>query len=465
MNRRIHFIGIGGIGMSGIAQIMLLKGEKVSGSDLKDTSITQGLKNLGAQIYIGHDAANIQDADLIVYSSAIDSHNPELCAAVERQIPVLKRAQLLAELTKEKVSITVSGAHGKTTTTSMISHLLRESGFCPTVAAGGIIENFCQNSWLGEGKYFVAELDESDGSFLCFYPDISVVTNIDYEHVDYYGNWQNILDAYQRFISQTDKGGLVIGCGDDKNIRDILKNSEKRNITYGLSEQSDCFAKDIRIKNLASQFNCIYKGIELGEINLGIPGIHNISNALACICVASELGIDFHKINKILSAFRGVQRRFQIKSQINGITIVEDYGHHPTEIIATLKAAKSADFKRIVVIFQPHRYTRTKFLLEEFVKCFDLGDYLIITDIYAASEEPIFGVSAEHLFERIKASGKQDTFFISKNNIIEHLLGKIREGDLVLFLGAGDINKLSDDLAERVKQSSSAGTQVQRTAF
>ncbi|MDP2939399.1 MAG: UDP-N-acetylmuramate--L-alanine ligase [Candidatus Omnitrophota bacterium] len=453
MSRHIHFIGIGGIGMSGVARLLLLKGEKVSGSDLNESAATQGLSSLGAQIYIGHNSNNIQDADLVVYSSAIDSQNAELVSAIERQIPVIKRAQMLSDLMDGKISITVSGAHGKTTTTSMISHVLTDGGLCPTVVAGGMLENYCQSSWLGEGKYFVAELDESDGSFLFFHPRISVATNIDYEHLDYYGNWHNIIDAYQRFINQTDKDGLIIGCGDDKNILEILKYANSKYITFGLSEENEVYAKDIRMANLIVQFKCVYKKNELGEVTLNIPGIHNISNSLACICVAKELGMDFEMIRQSLSEFRGVKRRFQIKSKINGIVIVEDYGHHPTEILATLKAAKTGNYQRVVVIFQPHRYSRTKFLMDEFTKCFDLSDYLIITDIYAASEVPITGVSARNIFEGIKALGKKDVSFIAKNDIIEHLLGVVRRGDLVLFLGAGDINRLSDELAQRINKN------------
>lgn len=455
MNRHIHFIGIGGIGMSGIAQILLSKGETISGSDLKENINTKRLEGLGARIFLGHDATNIQDADLVVYSSAIDSRNPELNYAIESDIPVVKRAEMLSQLMKDKISITVSGAHGKTTTTSMISHLLAKSGACPTVAAGGIIENFCKNSWLGEGKYFVAELDESDGSFLSFFPDISVVTNIDYEHVDYYGNWRNILEAYRKFIAQTKSDGLIIGCADDKNILNILEFTDKRNITYGLSEQNDCLALEIKLESLSSNFRCIYKGKDAGEFHLNIAGYHNVCNGLAAICTGRELGIDFEMIKESLNDFKGVKRRLEIKAKINNITIAEDYGHHPTEINATLKAARTGDFKRIIVVFQPHRYTRTKFLLNEFSKCFDLSDYLIITDIYAASEAPIEGVSAQNILNLIRASRKKDAHFIAeKKEIIEHLLKIVRQGDLVLFLGAGDINKLTDDLAERIKKNS-----------
>jgi UDP-N-acetylmuramate--alanine ligase len=454
MSRHIHFIGIGGIGMSGIAQLLLLKGEKITGSDIKENANTKILEESGAKVYIGHEPQNIKDADLVIYSSAIDSRNAELNYAIESQIPVLKRAEILSQLMSDKISITVSGAHGKTTTTSMISHLLTNAGLCPTVVAGGIVQNYSKNSWLGEGKYFVAELDESDGSFLYFHPHISVVTNIDYEHVDYYGNWPNILNAFRKFLNQTKEDGLIIACGDDKNLLDILKPFGRRNITYGISVNNEVYAKDIIMKNLFSNFRCVYRGNDLGEVSLNIPGSHNISNALACICVGQELGIDFAKSAKILSEFRGVQRRFQIKARIKGITIVEDYGHHPTEIAATLKAAKTVDSKRLVVVFQPHRYTRTKFLLKEFSKCFDLSDYLILTDIYAASEKPIPGVSAQNLFEIINASGRGNVFFIARNNITEHLLKVLKEGDLVLFLGAGDINRLSDELEESLKKNS-----------
>jgi len=440
--------------MSAIAQILLRQGNRVSGSDLKENYNTDKLKTSGAEIFIGHRADNVTTADAVVYSSAVKPDNPELSAAIERHIPIFKRAQMLHELMKDNNSITIAGAHGKTTTTSMISCLLTHAGLKPTVATGGVVCTSGENAWLGDGKYFVAELDESDGSFLYFHPFMSVVTNIDYEHVDYYGNWQNILEAYKKFINQTQQAGWVFGCGDDKHIHGILKDYPYKKLEFGLLDTNDVYPQGIKLNNLCSEFTCIYRGKKLGIISLNILGRHNISNALAAVCVGMELGIDFKIIADGLSQYRGVQRRFQIKHQINGITIVDDYGHHPTEIRATLEAAKNVDHNRLVVVFQPHRYSRTKFLLEEFGKSFDRSDYLIITDIYAASEVPIAGVSAENIFEKVKASGHKETYYLKKENIIEHLLKSLLPKDLVIFLGAGDIGKMADELAEGIKKNS-----------
>jgi len=421
---------------------------------LKENYNTDKLKKLGAQIFIGHKDDNVKDIDLVVYSSAVKSDNPELAVAVTRHIPVFKRAQILEELMRDKKSITVAGAHGKTTTTSMISCLLTYAGLKPTVATGGVVATSGENAWMGDGKYFVAELDESDGSFLYFHPFISVITNIDYEHVDYYGNWHNILSAYEKFVQQTQKEGWVFGCGDDKNIRKILTDYRHNKLVFGLSENNDLHPKNIRLKNLSSQFECIYRGKNLGTINLNVLGRHNISNSLAAVCVGLELGVDFAKISEGLAQYGGVQRRFQIKHRINDITIVEDYGHHPTEIQVTLEAAYNVEHNRLVVVFQPHRYTRTKFLLEEFGKSFGKSDHLVVTDIYAASEAPIEGVSARNICEKVIAEGHKEAHYLKKEKIIEHLLKMLQPKDLVIFLGAGDIGKLTDELAEEIKRNS-----------
>ena len=440
--------------MSAIAQLLLRQGCRISGSDLKENHITEKLKNAGAEIYLGHRAGNIKAVDLVVYSSAIRPDNPELLEAIFRKLPIFQRAQILNELMKDAKSITVAGAHGKTTTTSMISCLLTSAGLNPTVATGGVVCSSGENAWLGDGKYFVAELDESDGSFLYFHPHLSVVTNIDFEHVDYYGDWDNILEAYKKFIYQTREGGWVIGCGDDQHIRDILADYPGKKITFGLKENNEVTASDIKLDNLSSRFDCIYRGSKLGKISLSVPGEHNVSNSLAAVCVGMELSIDFKMISEGLSQFRGVQRRFQIKHRINDITIVDDYGHHPTEIRATLAAAKAVNHDRLVVIFQPHRYSRTKFLLEEFGGSFSESDYLIVTDIYAASESPIEGVSALNIYEKVKAGGHRDAHYFRKDEIIEQLLKTLLPRDLVIFLGAGDIGRLADELAEGIKKNS-----------
>jgi UDP-N-acetylmuramate--alanine ligase len=453
-NKHIHFIGIGGIGMSAIAQILLQGGNRISGSDLKENSITDKLKGLGARIHIGHHKDNIKDADAVVYSSAIKSDNPEITAAIERHIPVLKRAQLLQELMEDKKSITVAGAHGKTTTTSMISCLLTSAGLNPTVATGGVVCTSGTNAWTGDGKYFVAELDESDGSFLYFHPFISVVTNIDYEHVDYYGDWHSILTAYEKFIYQTQKDGWLFACGDDFRLREILNQYRHKKMTFGLAPDNDVHASNIRLEKFSSQFTCVCKNKKMGDIALNVFGSHNVSNSLAAVCVGLELGIDFDRIKEGLAQYRGVQRRFQVKHQINDVIIIEDYGHHPTEIKVTLEAARSVGPHRLVVVFQPHRYTRTKLLLEEFGKSFTNSDYLIVTDIYAASEAPIEGVSGENISEKVKASGHKQAHYLKKDKIIENLLKVVKPQDLVIFLGAGDIGRMTDELAEELKKNS-----------
>ena len=453
MSKYFHFIGIGGIGMSSIAQLLIKQGNVVSGSDIKESDIISRLRKQGARINIGHNPSNIEDPDVVVYSSAINQNNIELLITREKNITILKRAQMLAMLMEGKTCITVAGAHGKTTTTSLISFMLTEANFNPTVSIGGIICNFDENAWLGDSSYFVSEVDESDGSFLFFSPFYSIITNIDYEHVDYYKSWENIKEAYKKFITKTDPNGCIFVCGDDKILGEILKNSERKYITFGLNKNCDVYATDILIENFSSSFTCIHKDKEIGRATIKLPGEHNILNSLAAISLGIELGIDFSKLQQSIYNYRGVKRRFQIKARINDIIVVDDYGHHPTEIRTTLEAARSTGSRRIVVIFQPHRYTRTKYLFDSFVDSLALSDYLIITDIYAANEEPIPNVKAEDLYQKLKSNGQKDVFFYPKEKIIQHLLGIVKPGDLVLTLGAGDIGRLSDELEQRLKES------------
>jgi UDP-N-acetylmuramate--alanine ligase len=452
MKKSVHFIGIGGIGMSGIARLLLNQGYSVSGSDIRESSITKELRAQGAKIFIGHNAKNVGDVDLVTYSSAINYQNSELLSAIERNIPVVKRAELLSELMKNKKTITVAGAHGKTTTTSMIAFILDRANFSPTVVTGGNVFNFSSTSLLGKGPYFITELDESDGSFLYFRPLYSIVTNIDYEHIDYYQSWDNILNAFSRFFDQTHKKGLIFICGDDKNLKNILKNKNKRCISFGLSKNCDIFADNILLENFGSKFRCIYKNKNLGEFKLNIPGKHNISNCLAVIALALELGIEWNKLQEYLYLYKGVERRFQFKGQVGNIKIIDDYGHHPTEIRATLETAKSLHPKRLIIAFQPHRYTRTKFLLDEFVKSFNFVDYLIITDIYSANEEPIPGITAENLYLKLKDANKKEVYFVPKQKIVDHIIEIARPGDLIMTLGAGDIGNVSNELLKRLKE-------------
>ncbi len=447
-----HFIGIGGVGMGALASLMASKGHRVSGSDLKESDWTHKLRQQGIGISIGHSEKNLESPDVVVYSSAISKDNPEWMGARQKGIAILPRAQLLAEIMQSQKGITVAGAHGKTTTTSLISYLLIQAGLHPTTAVGGVVNNGSgYHAHLGAGEYFVAEVDESDGSFLYFSPFYSVITNIDFEHVDYYGSWENIVKAYRQFIARTHVDGHIIGCRDDQKLYSLLKESGRRVTSYGFSKESDVFAVNPVVQGYSTQYECIFRGKNLGMVRLKIPGQHNILNSLACLALGMELGIDLDVIKKSLSEFEGAKRRMQLKWHAHGIMIVDDYGHHPTEITATLKAAKSFGCQRVIVVFQPHRYTRTKYLMDEFVHSLSGCDYLILTDIYAASEPAMEGVNSEALFEKIKSQSRTPGVYLKKEEILAHLLDIVKEGDLVLTLGAGDVTKISDELAARFK--------------
>ena len=437
------------MGMGTLAELMLAKGCKVSGSDVKENQVTAHLRDRGAVIRIGHTARNIGCPDRVIYSSAVGPDNPEIQAARRKNIPVEKRAQLLSELVNAQTGITVAGAHGKTTTTAMIARLLLKAGCDPTTMVGGWVKDSSDHAHLGSGKYFVAELDESDGSFLFFKPALSVVTNIDYEHLDHYGNWKNILKAYTRFIRRTKKGGCVFACGDCERLRKLLAREKTDVLTYGTGPRNDLRAGRISFNGYALSFDCFWKRKKMGTIQLRVPGGHNVLNALACVAVGRKLGIDFTVIRESLQEFPGVERRFQKKAEINDILVVDDYGHHPTEIVSTLKTARSFGKKRVITIFQPHRYSRTKYLWNKFLACFGLSDYLIITDIYAAGEKPILGVTGEGLRQKIK-NKKKPAVYLKKKDIVPHLLEMVRPGDLVLFLGAGDITQVGEDFVERI---------------
>lgn len=453
MHRHYHLIGIGGIGMSGIAQLLLRSGLKVSGSDLKESAITQELKDLGAQIFIGHHPANIRGANLIIYSSAIKEDNPEIIEAKNKGIPLIKRAQALAELMKNKIVIAVTGSHGKTTTTSLVSYLLMEAGLFPTVAIGGILRNIDTNAYLGRGDFFVAEADESDGSFLYYRPKYSIITNIDREHLDYYKEFGNELDAFREFLNRTKVDGCVFCCADDINLKRLLSGYKNRYVLFGLKKSADIYPKNIQSKGLTSEFDCFYKNKFIDRFHLALGGQYNISNALSVIALGLELGIDLEFIKKTLKYYKGAKRRLEIKFEDVNYLIVDDYAHHPTEIKATLQAVKNLKQNRIITVFQPHRYTRTKLLMDEISGSFDLADYVIITDIYPASEPPIEGVNGRCVYDKIKERyPNKEVIFLSKEEIIKHILGIIRPGDLVITLGAGDIVKVSDELVEKLKR-------------
>jgi len=452
MKKYYHFIGIGGIGMSGIARLMLKSGFRVSGSDLKENRITDELKSLGAKISIGHNAQNITGQDVLVYSSAIRQDNPEILRAKTLGIPLIKRAEALAGLMRGKTVITVAGSHGKTTTTSLVSYMLLEAGLNPTVAIGGILNNINANACLGDGDFFVAEADESDGSFLSYAPKYSIITNIDREHLDYYHNFDNELEAFRSFIKCTQKGGCVFACSDDPNLLNMMSIYKDRHLSFGLNSGADISAKNISFTGLLSDFDCYLKGKFVCRFHLALGGEHNISNSLAVIGLGMELGIDLDCIRRTLQGYKGAHRRLETKFKSDKYLVIDDYAHHPSEIKATLAAIANLKAGRKIVIFQPHRYSRTQLLLNDFAKSFDQSDYLIITDIYAASEQPIEGIGAQKLMEKIKESAKnKEVIYLPKENILQHLLEIIRENDLVITLGAGDIVKVSDALAEKLK--------------
>ena len=452
-DKHYHLIGIGGIGMSGIAQLLLRRGIKVSGSDLKENKITRELERLGAQVFIGHNPLNIKGADLIIYSSAIRQDNPEMEEAIRQGVTLIKRAQALARLMEDETVVTVTGSHGKTTTASLVSYLLLQAGFSPTIAVGGVLRNIDTNAYLGDGKFFVAEADESDGTFLYYRPKYSIVTNIDYEHLDYYKDFKNALATFKKFLNNTKKDGCLFVCSDDINLKDIIKDYKNKYVMFGLKENAYIYPKNIRIKGLSCEFDCFYKNKFIDRFYLALGGEHNISNALSVIALGLELGIDLKVIKKTLSSYAGAKRRLEIKFNSKDYLLIDDYAHHPTEIRATLSALRNLRFNRLIAIFQPHRYTRTKLLSDEFSKSFDSVDYLIITDIYPAGEEPQEGISGRLIYDKIKEhSPNKQVIFLPKEKIATYILENIKSQDLVVTLGAGDIVKTCDELVEELKR-------------
>jgi UDP-N-acetylmuramate--alanine ligase len=450
---KIHFVGIGGIGMSGIAEVLLNLGYKVSGSDLRRSEITERLAGLGGEIFYGHLRENVTGAGVVVISSAVKDDNPEVQEARENLIPVIPRAEMLAELMRMKYGIAIAGTHGKTTTTSMVATLLGFAGIDPTIVIGGRLNSLGSNARLGQGKFLVAEADESDGSFLKLSPTIAVVTNIDADHLDFYSGIEEIKDTFVEFINKVPFFGLTVLCLDSDNVADIIPRVNKRFITYGLSAQADIRACDIKLEGLSTAFVAQYRGERLGEISFKMPGAHNVLNALAAIGVAMELNIPFSVIQEGFRDFGGVGRRFQVKGEVRDIMVVDDYGHHPTEIRATLAAATAGWDRRLVVVFQPHRYTRTKELYDEFVKAFHDAEVLILTDIYPAGEEPIEGVTAEALARSVRQHGQKDVTYISdREELVGHLLEILKPGDILLTLGAGNIWQTGELLLQKLEK-------------
>jgi UDP-N-acetylmuramate--alanine ligase len=449
----IHFIGIGGIGMSGIAELLLNLGYKVSGSDIKSSGITRRLESLGGKIYIGHSEDQIKGADVVVTSSAIKQGNPEVEAAYNASIPVIPRAEMLAELMRLKYSIAVAGAHGKTSTTSIIASVLGQGGLDPTVVIGGRLNSIGTNAVLGQGEYIVAEADESDGSFLKFSPTIAVVTNIDKEHLDFYKNLNEIKMVFLDFIDRIPFYGLAVLCLDNEEIQDIIPEIKKRFTTYGLNKQADFQARNVIFKGPTSRFSVFHNEKRLGDVMLNLPGIHNVNNSMASVAVGLELGIPFQDIKKALETHQGVQRRLQLKGEKNGISVMDDYGHHPTEIKTTLTAARESwPDRRLVVVFQPHRYTRTNALFSDFTRSFYQSDFLVVLPIYAAGEEEIEGVDSDSICEGIKAHGHKNVICV-KNHEEAALVAKetLKERDILLTLGAGDVWKVGEQVLKDMK--------------
>jgi UDP-N-acetylmuramate--alanine ligase len=447
--QRIHFIGIGGIGMSGIAEILLTMGYPVSGSDLKRSPVTERLVGMGARVFEGHAAANVAASDVVVTSSAVSATNPEVVEARARKIPVIQRAEMLAELMRLKYGIAVAGMHGKTTTTSMVAAVLAAGGLDPTVVVGGRVNALGSNARLGNSQYLVAEADESDRSFLKLSPVLGIVTNLDREHMDCYRDMEDVEDAFVQFMDRLPFYGAGTACVDNALLRAVLPRVRRRLYTYGESADAD-FRVSLREKNGDGlvRFEVSYKGETMGPFSLHVPGRHNVLNATAAVAVGVQLGVAPELIAAGLDSFRGVDRRFQIKGAARGVTVVDDYGHHPTEIVATLQAARESGYKRVLVLFQPHRYTRTRDLMPEFAAAFGDADRVEILDIYAASEEPITGVTAEALVKAIGRDGV--SYAASMTEAVDALAREARDGDVILTLGAGSVSQAGLMLLERL---------------
>jgi UDP-N-acetylmuramate--alanine ligase len=466
--QRIHFVGIGGIGMSGIAEVLLNLGYKVSGSDLKSSSVTQRLAGLGAAVFEGHRAENIVGSEVVVTSSAIATENPEVTEAHKLHIPVIQRAEMLAELMRLKYGIAIAGMHGKTTTTSMVAAVLAAGGLDPTVVVGGRVDAMGSNARLGKSQYLVAEADESDRSFLKLSPILSVVTNIDREHMDCYRNMRDVKKTFLEFMDRVPFYGMIVACNDDPLLRRLLPDVQRRTVTYGTRRGSDFLIKipTSAAKGAAemghptsgdsrplSRFGVTYRKDDFGEFTLHVPGVHNVLNATAAIAVGVGLDVGVEAIRTALDQFRGVDRRFQLRGRAAGVSVIDDYGHHPTEIRATLAAARECGFGKIHVIFQPHRYTRTRDLMDEFSTAFGDADSLFVLDIYAASEKPIEGITGEILAERIREkSGKSVQYASSSADAVNAVAAAAHDGDMILTLGAGSVSQLGPMILEKLER-------------
>ena len=450
--KKVHFIGIGGAGMSALAQILLEKGYEVSGSDMKDSAMTGILRDLGAKVFIGHRAENVRGAEAIVVSSAIREENPEVAEAARLGLKRLHRSDVNAFLINNSKGIAVAGAHGKTTTTSMIGVSLDYEGVSPSIIIGGEVDYLGSNAKLGKSEYLVSEADESDGTFLKYYPYIGVVTNIENDHMDHYGTMENIIKAFHQFLSQIRRDGWAVVCADNEHIRNIIGDIKCNIATYGIDHEADYMAADIEASSSFTAFDVIHKGENLGRVRLNVPGLHNVLNALACVVTGIVLGMSLSQMAEGLTMFNGAKRRFQTKGRINDIWVVDDYAHHPTEIATTIKAARQTKPKRLVCAFQPHRYSRTQLLQKEYGNCFAGVDLLVLTDVYSAGEDPIPGVDGELLVNEVKRQTGQETVYIQeKKQIAAYLKSIAQPGDLIMTMGAGDIVKCGEELVEAMK--------------
>ncbi|MEJ2066535.1 MAG: UDP-N-acetylmuramate--L-alanine ligase [Deltaproteobacteria bacterium] len=451
--KQIHFVGIGGIGMSGIAEVLLNLGYRITGSDAKETEITRRLVQLGCSITYDHRRENVHGADVVVISSAIRGNNPEIQEAKSRMIPVIPRAEMLAELMRMKYGIAVAGTHGKTTTTSMAATVLAHAGLDPTMVIGGRLNSLGSSAQLGQGEFLVAEADESDGTFLTLTPTIAVITNIDPEHLDYYEGIEHLKKTFGEFINKVPFYGSSILCLDHPNVRALIPTVQKRYITYGLDQETNVCGKGIRPRGWGIEFEAWWQDRSLGKVRLNMPGVHNVYNALAAIAVGMELEIAFSTIKEALEGFTGVGRRFELKGETGGIAIIDDYAHHPEEIKVTVAAAKGLGERRIIALFQPHRYTRTRDLFEEFLSAFTGADALFITDIYPAGEDPIPGVTAEALCRAIEHRGGTEVRYVpDREHLVDEVLPILRPGDIVMTLGAGNIWETSEAIVEALKK-------------
>jgi UDP-N-acetylmuramate--alanine ligase len=455
--QHIHFVGIGGVGMSGIAEVLLTLGYRVTGSDARRSETVERLERLGAKVFTGHEVAHVEGAHVVVYSSAVARDNVEVAAARQRGIPVIPRAEMLAELMRLKYGIAIAGTHGKTTTTSMVAAVLGAGGFDPTVVVGGRVHGLGANARLGQGEFLVAEADESDGSFLTLTPTIAVVTTVDAEHLDHYADLDAIVAAFLAFVNKVPFYGAAVVCLDDPNIQRMLpRMTDKRVITYGLEASADLTGRRLGFAGMCSTFEVLHRGSLLGPMSLRVPGRHNVLNALAATAVGLDLEVPFDRIQHALEGFEGVHRRFQIRGEARGVLVVDDYGHHPAEIRATLAAAKAGFDRRVITVFQPHRYSRTQLLRNDFLTAFYQSDVLIVMDIYAAGEAPIPGVHSRDLADGIAAHGHREVLYLGSDRaaIVDYLCESTRAGDLVLTLGAGDVGQLGGELLERLDDGS-----------